>query len=300
MITMEAIKLRRQGFSVISMGDFNTRVGQIPGLEGNKPDTNRNFPMFMTFITEVNLFILNTLPISKGVFTRFMDGHNGPAGASLLDYGLIDGDHVGNVTSFVIDDQARFDCGSDHALLECEILLDSSPHLNWAFHDVLKYNYNDSSDFTDYKKHLDEAVSSVTLTEFTNMNSPEMLSHLCGSYRSAAKLSFGLKTHRKKKQGVTLPREIITKIQFKNHLARSINSARMSQPLSNTDQLEQELSALKLEIKNSISDFKLKKRQRLRSKLLKADPSRKRFWRFLKSQIKEAGQISALYKVNQP
>ena len=39
LVTQEAITLRRKGFIVLAMGDFNTRVGQIPGLEGNTADT---------------------------------------------------------------------------------------------------------------------------------------------------------------------------------------------------------------------------------------------------------------------
>ena len=62
LITQEAISLRRQGFMTLAMGDFNTRIGRIPGLEGNTQDTNRNQPMFLNFLSEVNLFILNTLP----------------------------------------------------------------------------------------------------------------------------------------------------------------------------------------------------------------------------------------------
>ena len=40
------------------MGDFNTRVGNMAGLEGNTPDTNNNYPMFMNFIAEVNMTII--------------------------------------------------------------------------------------------------------------------------------------------------------------------------------------------------------------------------------------------------
>ena len=64
MITLEAISLRRQGLVVIAMGDFNTRVGQLPGLEGNTHDINQNTPMFMSFVTEVNMVIMNALPIA--------------------------------------------------------------------------------------------------------------------------------------------------------------------------------------------------------------------------------------------
>ena len=105
----------------LAMGDFNTRVGEIPGLEGNTPDTNKNLPMFMNLVSQVNMTIINTLPISKGLFTRFMDNSGSKGSMSLLDYGLVDNDNVSNVTSFVIDEDARFSCGSDHALLECDI-----------------------------------------------------------------------------------------------------------------------------------------------------------------------------------
>ena len=65
------------------MGDFNTRVGNIPGLEDNTADTNQNMPMFLA---EVNMVIVNSLPISKGLFTRFMDNNSGHHGTkSLLD-----------------------------------------------------------------------------------------------------------------------------------------------------------------------------------------------------------------------
>ena len=105
LITTEAIKLRKLGFMVLAMGDFNSRVGAIPGLEGNSPDTNINTPRFLNFITEVQLVIINTLPITKGLFSRFMQGKK-----SLLDYGLVDSDHTNTVTSFVIDEEARYIC----------------------------------------------------------------------------------------------------------------------------------------------------------------------------------------------
>ena len=50
LITKEAIKLRKEGFVVLAMGDFNLRVGQVQGLKGNTPDINRNQPMFLNFV----------------------------------------------------------------------------------------------------------------------------------------------------------------------------------------------------------------------------------------------------------
>ena len=91
--------------------------------------------MFMNFISEVNMIIINTLPMSKETFTRFMDNSGRPGTRSLLDYGLIDGDHSNIVTSFVIDEQARYAMGSDHALLECEVEFGVRPKVKWSFQD---------------------------------------------------------------------------------------------------------------------------------------------------------------------
>ena len=134
LVTKEAIKLRKLGFIVLALGDFNSRVGLLPGLEGNTPDTNLNAPMFLNFICEVNMVIINTLPISRGLFTRFMDSSNLPGTRSLLDYGAIDSDHVDTVTTFLIDEDARHACGSDHALLECDLEFSSRPNIKWSFH----------------------------------------------------------------------------------------------------------------------------------------------------------------------
>ena len=55
-----------------------------------------------------------------------------------------------------------------------------------------------------------------------------------------------------------------------------------------SDRLEGELLILREKVKDSITEMRLGRRQRLRNKLLKADPTRKKFWWFLKSQIKAA------------
>ena len=295
MMTQEAIKLRRQGFMILAMGDFNSRIGQVTGLEGNTPDTNRNQPMFMSFITEVNLFIVNSLPISQGLFTRFMGNSSLPGTKSLLDYALVDTDHMNNVSSIIIDEQAHYECGSDHALLECDVVLGPSPHIKWNVHDVLQYNFSAQTDFTKYQSTLEQSLSSISITKFSEMETNEMLPHITTSINNSAKHTFGLKV-KKKKKGMSLPKSILTKIKAKNQLARTLHIALLHQD-PQADQLEHDHEQLKLQIRDNISDLKLQKRRNLRSKLLRGDPTRKRFWRFLKSQAKSAGSITALYKV---
>ena len=84
-------------------------------------------------------------------------------------------------------------------------------------------------------------------------------------------------------------------IQTKNTLAKSISSQRDSLPTRSVEKMELELDHLKADIKDALSGLKLQQRHHLRSRLLLADPTRKRFWRFLKSQIKSVGSITAVY-----
>ena len=51
---------------------------------------------------------------------------------------------------------------------------------------------------------------------------------------------------------------------------------------------------LKTRIKERLASLQLKKRAHLRGRVLAADPTRRKFWRFLKQQFKSAGKITAV------
>ena len=289
LLTQEALQLRCDGFMVLAMGDFNTHVGNIPGLEGNSPNTNRNHPMFTEFVTEVNLLILNTLPMCQEVFTWFKGNKK-----SLLDYGLIDADHVQNIKTFVIDENARHASGSDHALLQCTIEFDSSPRIEWNFDDVMKYDFNDSTDFTNYSNMLDRTLKTVNHEQFSKMALPDMLTHITTSIQASAKTVFGVTNNKRKNKGVELPKTIRSKIRQKGEVAKALHKATLDGDLDNIRKYQGEIDLLKENISNGISNMRLRKRTRLRAKLLKDDPSRRKFWKFIKSQAKNVGRISGL------
>ena len=77
-------------------------------------------------------------------------------------------------------------------------------------------------------------------------------------------------------------------------MARQLQQASMDGQ-SDVQAMRDRLDAMKLGIKDDLVSLKLERRHRLRSKLLLADPSRKKFWRFLKNQIRSAGNITASY-----
>ena len=249
LVTQESLQLRYQGFIVLSLGDYNTRVGCIPGLEENTPDLNKNTPMFLNFLQQVSLLIINTLPISQGVFTRFMDQNGLPGTRSLLDFGLIDADKANTVTSFIIDENARFACGTDHALLECKIELRSKINLKWKFQDVLQYAITDSIKYHEYQANLNILVSSLPLHKFSELSLDQMLPHISDTINSSALQSLGLKI-KKKKKGVKLPSFIIKKIKQKNTLCSSLSQARNNLQTHNLPSMELKLETLKAEIKD--------------------------------------------------
>ena len=222
LITDETIRLRRQGFTVMALGDFNTRVGQIPGLEANHPSINKNTPMFLDFIKQANLVIINTLPVSHGLFSRFM-GDSSENGV-LLDYGLVDSDHVQNITSFIIDENARYDAGSDHALLVATIVFSEKTRISWCKKDSIRYDFTHASSFVTFQKNLDKYVGSIPLTHFQSLSTTEMLPHLTKCLNESGKQSFGIKA-RKARRGRKLPRPIITAIKDKNSLAAEVAKA---------------------------------------------------------------------------
>ena len=235
----EAKVLKRQGFMVLALGDFNSRIGRVPGLEYNTPDSNDNAPMFMNFVNETNLLIINTLPIAKGQFTWFMDkpGRNGAK--SLLDYGLIDHDKADTVTSFVIDENARFAAGSDHALLECTILLKQSPKIKWSFHDSIQYNITDKTDYEEFRLALDTVIKGVSVSQFSKLSATEMLPYLTDRIKETAQTTIGIRV-RRKRRGRRLPQEIIQIIKEKNRLSQRIANSDVANESDN-----QELSRLK-------------------------------------------------------
>ena len=294
LLTSETLSLKAQGFSVLALGDFNTRVGRIPGMELNTSDTNNNFPMFTNFIRNTNPVIINALPIITGLFTRFRDSSGRPGTQSVLDYGLRDSDSVHTITSFIIDSDERFNFNSDHALLEATISFGDRVSVNWQVCNALHFKFTSKSSFKQFQEKLKCLASSTTLDDFSNLSTENMLAHLLESLQESGKQAFGLKVKQiRSKQ--RLSKYILGLIQTKNHLCRRVKEAYIS-TASDLDHLKEMLVDIKLQIKDEICKLKIKRRTRIRMKILKNDPSRKKFWSFLRNQFRAAGNLTGKYK----
>ena len=124
-----------------------------------------------------------------------------------------------------------------------------------------------------------------------------MLPHLTHSLNESGKEAFGIRL-KKVRKGKKLPQSLILAIKAKNCLAAELAKAHEAHPPIDPEllkQMKEKLVVSKLELKDMISDFKLTRVHHIRSKVLRHDPTRRKFWRFLSSQIKAAGTISGLY-----
>ena len=45
--TEESLLLKAQGFSILALGDFNTRIGRVKGMKENLPDVNNTLFFFI-------------------------------------------------------------------------------------------------------------------------------------------------------------------------------------------------------------------------------------------------------------
>ena len=99
---------------------------------------------------------------------------------------------------------------------------------------------------------------------------------------------------RKVSRGQKLPARIIQLIQSKNTFARTVASAKISGSPDQIKALSEQLHRMKQEVKEAITELKLHRRQRLRNRILHQDPTRKKFWRFVKKHAQSVGNISAV------
>ena len=284
--------LKSQHYQLFAIGDFNAKIGKIPGLEGNTPDRNQNAPLFHEFVSSVGLFILNTLPIAQGLFTRFMSGLSDSSHRSILDYGLTTGEHVHTVQSFIIDKDARHSVFSDHALLTATLSFGHTPSLVWKRQIQPGYKLDDKKAFNQYGHSLDHIMAETPLATFDQLPASAMLDTIITNIHHAAKKDLWSPLPRKPK-GRKLPPSILSQIRLQAHKKIQLQDVPEDLPLERS-RLSTEIQTLKVQIRSAIGTHRLTRRTRLRARLVLKDRHRRRFWRFLRMQSPQAGHISAL------
>ena len=106
--------LRAQGFQVIMLGDLNSWTGVEGryGIPGNRIDINYNGQLLTDFLQSKDLDIVNKIPISQGLFTRFP--FNGGGEPTILDLVCTENQLIDRVEDFTVDENNFNEIKSDH------------------------------------------------------------------------------------------------------------------------------------------------------------------------------------------
>ena len=230
MLSAEIQSLRIRGFAIIALGDFDARIEIVPGLENNNPSVNSNCGMFKNFIYSLDLTILNTLPISKGIFTHFIEREGIPYSESILDYGLTDPNLESLVSSFVIDSEARIECGTDHSLLMATVNSECQLHVESMNSDVLNFQLPSDNNYRLFDEYFSNHPGLPSLDQFKSFNVEKMSRTLTDVIFDACCKAFLPPRVKKKRRQQWLPPLIVKHIKVRRLLQAKYDALR-----SNTD-----------------------------------------------------------------
>ena len=150
-----------------------------------------------------------------------MNNSNNPGTQSLLNYGLITNDKVHTITSFVINANARFDAGTDHALLVTVLEFGYQTKVTCSFQNAVSLHFKDDTDYSQFQAKLDLHVDTIPIHKFETIPAEAMLPHITSSLMESGKKIFGLKI-KHKTTGTKLPKHIRVKIKSKNELSKQV------------------------------------------------------------------------------
>ena len=215
-IQAEVVALRKDGFRIVLLGDFNGHVGDQlgVGVVGNKPGINRNGQRFIDFLNDTNCVHVNgRQDLTTGLWTRQRSGIS-----TILDYGVIAREHLSSVLSMFIDDQGVYGGGSDH---------------NWIFMDLsdnlvkkhiqsnapkrrTPWNISHDQDWSAFQSTLDSLVAETDLS----LGPAEMASRAAEMLLKAGIKNIGVRSNTAKTsmKSTSLPHFIVTELQLKRRL----------------------------------------------------------------------------------
>ena len=200
LLARERKELTDLGYKCIVMGDCNARVGHmgVLGERGNDGRVNGNGRLLKSFATDNHMVILNSRPMSQGLFTR-RAVREGKAIESVLDYGLVNKEDEGMVTSFVIDEDNRYAISSDHSTIFLSLKVEGNiQKVKWNVVDKW-CTIKNSTDWGKYAGVTDNKV--MDEAAFARLEAEEQLKHLRDTLKGAW-LQCGFKQKRGKSMGL--------------------------------------------------------------------------------------------------
>ena len=214
----EVADLRRKGFRVVLLGDFNGHVGDRPdvGIVGNKQDINKNGQRFIDFLHDCHCVHVNGFRnLTTGLWTRQRAGVS-----TIIDYAVIAQEHLSSVMSMFIDEQGLYGGGSDHNW----IFLDLSDNL---VKKIRKYNapqvkpswnISHDQDWEPFKATLNDIVDNTDMSLDAATLASKAADMLLQS--GAKNIGFRRSTSKTSMRATSLPSFLVTELQLKRQLEK--------------------------------------------------------------------------------
>ena len=300
----EVATLRRDGYRVVLLGDFNCHVGDTEGvgIAGNHSDINRNGRRFLEFLKDSNCVHINGCPdLTTGLWTRQRGGV-----ASVLDYGVIALEHKSSVKSLFIDDQGQFGGGSDHNWLFLE--LDDSFVRKYRVSNLpkrtKKWNITETQDWTGFVDTLNPLVDAIDRT----LDDASLVNKAANVLVQSGLKNIGLRSgssHTSMK-ATALPRNLVDELRVKRQLEKSwktkcsvFSSLHAAQQTDTLRQSMEDAEKLFLNQRKKVDSVFSSMRRSDRSNILKkcsgnSLEARKHFWSHVNKSVHKSSEIDAV------
>ena len=213
----EVAALRKDGFRVVLLGDFNSHIGCATGVgvAGNHPDVNRNGRRFLDFLDDCHCVHINgRADLTTGLWTRQRGGFS-----TVLDYGVIAFEHISSVRSMFIDDRGLFPSGgSDHnwIFLDLEDNFVRKVRISNLPRKKQTWNISHDQDWSGFEEALDLLVDETD----EDLDSFGLSSRVAEILLKAGMESIGLRSpsSRTSMKATSLPRALVEELQLKRQL----------------------------------------------------------------------------------
>ena len=291
----EAMALKRQGYRVTILADFNGHIGSQPGVGiiGNNPDINRNGQLLLDFIHVGGFKHVNGQQnLTTGLWTR----QRGTS-RSVIDLALVCEEDLGKVESLTVDDKGEYGGSSDHNWLFLSLkdsFVKKRRILNLP---SKKPGWRIVPDM-DWGPFQNEVRSKLTGKNIESLNQEQLSNLISRTLLEAGMKTVGMKDNKSgKSKPQRLPQFLVHEFQLKRKLEKEWKSASTSSSVSAAELKSMEEKFLAQKSKSSESLFLYKNRNR--GRIMKecsgnTISARKNFWQHVTSKVKQSSDINGV------
>ena len=291
----EAMVLKRQGYRVTILADFNGHIGcqEGVGIIGNNPDINPNGQLLIDFIQGGGFKHVNgEQHLTTGLWTR----QRGTS-RSILDLALVCEEDLCKVGNLKIDDKGEYGGSSDHNWLFLT-LKDSFVRKRRILNLPVKksgWKIQPETDWTPFQELTRDILSRKRMND---MNEEQLAALISGTLIEAGTKTIGLKnTNTGKSKPKNLPTFLVHEFQLKRKFEKEWKSASTSSSSSPAElkSLEEKFIAQKTKVNESLFLFSTKDRGKvMRECSGNTTTARKNFWQHVSSKVKESSVINGV------